>query len=197
MSNKMILGITGSIGSGKTTATNMFKRHGFEVINADNIYHKISKPNELIYKKIVEEFGNEIINSDKTINREKLKKIVFSDDKKLKKLNSVTHPIIISEIKKLIEEAKNKNIIVDAPLLLESNAKNLVDKIIVVKCNDNIRIQRLLKKGKHTKEEIKNITKSQMQIKEKLKYADFVVYNNGELKHLEKQVVAIIKNLKQ
>ena len=193
----MILGITGLIGSGKTTAANLFRKYEFEVINADELYHKLSKPNKIIHKKIVEEFGNKILNNDKTINRDKLRKIVFSDNKKLKKLNSITHPIIISEIKKLIKKNKNKNFIVDAPLLLESNAKNLVDKIIVVKCDDEIRIRRLLKKGNLTKEEIKNITKSQMPTKEKLKFADFVVDNNGDLKNLENNVKAIIKNLKQ
>src|SRR3989344_1373767 len=147
----MIIGITGTIGSGKTAASDLFKKYGFKVINADELYHKISKPNKIIYKKIIKEFGNKIINSDKSINRDKLKKIVFSDDKKLKKLNLITHPIINPEIKKGIirlKKSNKENIIVDAPLLLESDAKNLVDKIIVIKCDDKTRIQRLLKKRK-------------------------------------------------
>lgn len=191
----MILGITGSIGSGKTTTANLFKKYGFEVINADELYHKISKPKKIIYKKIVNEFGNEILNDDKTINRGKLKKIVFSNYKKLNKLNSIAHPVIISEIKKLIQKNKSKNIIIDAPLLLESDAKNLADKIIVVKCDDKSRIKRLLKQGKHTKEQIKNITKSQMPFKEKLKYADFVVDNSGTLPETEVQVKTIINKI--
>ena len=142
----MIIGITGTIGSGKTAVSNLFKKYGFEVINADELYHKLSKPNKLIYNKIVKEFGKIIINSDKSISRGKLKKIVFQDDKKLKKLNSITHPVIISEMKKLIRKNKNRNIAVDAPLLLESDARNLVDKIIVVKCGDKTRMDRLLKK---------------------------------------------------
>ena len=85
----MIIGITGTIGSGKTTVANLFKKHGFEVINADELYRKISKPNETIYKKIVREFGNKILNDDNSINRVELKKIVFSDSKKLKNLNKL------------------------------------------------------------------------------------------------------------
>ncbi|MEK6891728.1 MAG: dephospho-CoA kinase [Nanoarchaeota archaeon] len=193
----MILGITGSIGSGKSTAARIFEKYGFKVINADELYHKISKPNKLIYKKIVKEFGSGVIDNDKTINREKLKKIVLQDDKKLKKLNSITHPIIISEIKKSIKKNKNRNIIVDAPLLLESDARNLVDNIIVVKCDDKARIQRLLKKGKHSKEQIKKITKSQMPIEKKLKFADFVIDNSGDLKNLENQVRVIVNELNQ
>lgn len=193
----MIIGITGTIGSGKSTAAGIFEKYGFKVINADELYHKLSKPNKLVYGKIINEFGNEIINPNKSINRDKLKKIVFSDDKKLKKLNSITHPIIISEIKKLIKKFKNNNIIVDAPLLLESDAKNLVDKIIVVKCDDKTRVQRLLKKGKHTQEQIRKITKSQMPIGKKLKFADFVIDNWGDLKNLENQVETIVNKLNQ
>src|SRR3989338_10936855 len=119
----MIIGITGAIGSGKTTVSNIFEKYGFKVINADELYHKISKPKKLIYGKIIKEFGNKIVNPDKSINRDKLKKIVFSNDKKLKKLNLITHPIINSEIKKLIKKFKNSKVIVDAPLLLESDSR--------------------------------------------------------------------------
>src|SRR3989338_9867211 len=184
----MIIGITGTIGSGKTAASDLFKKYGFKVINADELYHKISKPNKIIYKKIIKEFGNKIINSDKSINRDKLKKIVFSNDKKLKKLNSITHPMIIDEIKKLIKKSKNKNMIIDAPLLLESDAKKLVNKIIVVRCDDKTRIKRLLKKGKHSQKEIREITKSQMPLKEKLKFADFVIDNSKDSRNMELQV---------
>ena len=100
-------------------------------------------------------------------------------------------------MKKLIKKNKNKNIIVDAPLLLESDAKNIVDKIIVVKCDDKIRIKRLLKKGKHTKEQIRKITKSQMPMGKKLKFADFVIDNSKDLKNLENQVESIVNKLNQ
>ena len=193
----MILGITGTIGSGKSAAAGIFKKYGFKVINADELYHKISKPNKLIYGKITKEFGKKILNPDKSINRDKLKKIVFSDDKKLKKLNSITHPTIIFEIKKLIKKFKNSNIIVDAPLLLESDAKKLVDKIIVVKCDDKVRIKRLLKKGKHSQKEIREITKSQMPMEKKLKFADFVIDNSGDLRNLENQVRTTVNKLNQ
>src|SRR3989338_3190129 len=193
----MILGITGTIGSGKSAAAGIFEKYGFKVINADELYHKISKPNKLIYGKITKEFGKKILNPDKSINRDKLKKIVFSDDKKLKKLNSITHPTIIFEIKKLIKKFKNSNIIVDAPLLLESDAKKLVDKIIVVRCDDKVRIKRLLKKGKHSQKEIREITKSQMPMEKKLKFADFVIDNSGYLRNLENQVRTIVNKLNQ
>ncbi|HLG23325.1 MAG TPA: dephospho-CoA kinase [Candidatus Nanoarchaeia archaeon] len=184
----MIVGITGSIGSGKTTVANLFKKHGFKVINADEMYHKLSKPDKSIYNKIIKEFGKGILNKDKTINRETLKKIVFSDPKKLKKLNSITHPLILKEIKKEINNSKSKNIVLDVPLLIEAGMQELVDKVIVIKCDEKTQIKRLLKKGKHTKKEILNILKSQMPIKEKMEHADFVIDNKRNLNHLKTQI---------
>jgi len=180
----MIIGITGSFGSGKTTIANIFKNYGFRVINVDKLYHYIyNKP--LLKNRIKKEFN--------TTNRNKIKKIVFSDSRKLKKLNKITHPLIIKEIKKLI---KNKNIIIDAPLLLEAKAQSLVDKVIVVKANKKNSIKRILKKKKYSKKEIGQIIKSQMPLKKKLKYADFVVDNNKSVKDVREQVKGIVDKLR-
>ena len=185
----MILGITGSIGSGKTTVSNLFRKYGFKVINVDKFYASIYRKNKSLRSKVKEEFG--------TISRAKLKKTVLNNPNKLKKLNKITHPVIIDEIKKSIKNIKKANkdlkIIIDAPLLLEARALNLVDKLIIVKCDEKMQIRRLLKKGKYNKQEIKSIIKSQMPLKEKLKYADFVLDNNNDLKQLEEQVKNIIK----
>ena len=185
----MILGITGSIGSGKTTVSNLFRKYGFKVINVDKFYASIYRKNKSLRSKVKEEFG--------TISRAKLKKMLFNNTNKLKKLNKITHPVIIDEIKKSIKNIKKADkdlkIIIDAPLLLEARALNLVDKVIIVKCDEKIQIRRLLKKGKYNKQEIKSIIKSQMPLKEKLKYADFVLDNNNGLKQLEEQVKNMIK----
>lgn len=195
----MIIGITGSIGSGKTTVAKIFSRHWYNRIDADEIGHEIIKKNSVAYKKIIDEFGNGVLDNNKSIERENLGDIAFNNDKKLKKLNSITHPIIINEIKKQIKKiskCKDKTrIVIDAPLLLETKAKNLVDKIIVVRCSKESIVKRLSKKIPEDK--IERILKSQMPLKEKLKYADFVIGNNGDLKHLEKQVKSIIKKLDQ
>jgi len=189
----MILGITGSFGSGKTTIASIFKKYGFEAINADELYHDIYEKDEKLKNKIIEEFG--------TLDRSKIKKIVFSDYKRLKKLNEITHPVIIREIKNKIKEIKknnkNFNIVLDVPLLIEAKMQRMVDKIIVVKCNKKIQFERLLKKGKYTRKEIENIINSQMPIEEKIKYADFVVDNNKTIKEAEKQVNSIINALEQ
>lgn len=225
----MIIGITGSFGTGKTTVANMFAEYGFEVINADRLYHGIYKKDKRLKNKILNEFG--------TLDRDKIKKIVFNDPNKLKKLNKITHPIIIKEIKKeissiiyssnkkyaitrksnkksnsIINLKNNKKLItrekkvgvnlndnikiaLDVPLLIEAKMQNMVDNIIVVKCSEKIKMERLLKKGRHTKEEIENIIKSQMPIQEKLKYADFVVDNSAMLNETKRQVKKIITRL--
>ncbi|MAE42260.1 dephospho-CoA kinase [Candidatus Woesearchaeota archaeon] len=205
----MIIGITGSFGSGKTTVANMFKKHGFRVINADKLYHGLYENEKPLRKKILEEF--------KTLNRDKIKKIVFKDYKKLKRLNVITHPIIIKSIKKEINKIKkhykrktmnkkineknllkikNKNkIIIDAPLLIEAKAQKLVDKIIVVKCSKKEQIKRLLKNKKYSKKEIEQIIKSQMPLRGKIKRAGFVVDNSKDLDHSKKQVKDIISIL--
>ncbi|MBI2660039.1 dephospho-CoA kinase [Candidatus Woesearchaeota archaeon] len=194
----MIIGITGPIGSGKTTAAKIFSRHHFARIDADEIGHRIIKKNSVAYKKIIKEFGNEILDKKKNIDRKKLGNIVFNDDKKLKKLNSIAHPIIVSAIKDKIKKIKaecgdNSKIVIDAPLLLETETKNLADKIIVVKSSKEKIVKRLSKK--YTKEKIEKILKVQMPLYKKLKHADFVIDNSKGLKRLEEQVVKIINHL--
>ncbi|MBS3102077.1 dephospho-CoA kinase [Candidatus Woesearchaeota archaeon] len=189
----MIIGITGSFGSGKTTVANLFKKYNFKIINVDKLYYGIYKTNKSLKIKLKKEFG--------TANRAKIKKIVFNDYKKLKSLNEITHPIILNEtikkIRKIRLKDKKINVMIDAPLLLEAKAKKLVDKIIVVKCKKNIQIKRILqKKKKYSEKEIENIIKSQMPLKEKLKHADFVVDNSYPISNTENQVKKIINNIK-
>ena len=183
----MIIGITGSFGSGKTTTANIFKKYGFKVINVDRLYHGIYNKNKSLKNRIKKEFG--------TTDRNKLKKIVFSDSRKLKKLNKITHPLIIKEVKKAVSKINKKNIIIDSPLLLEAKAKGLVDKIIVVKASKKNCIERILTKKKYSKKEIEQIMKSQMPLNKKLRYADFVVDNNKSVKDTRKQVKDIVDKL--
>ena len=194
----MIIGITGSIGSGKTTAAKMFSRHHYDRIDADEIAHEIIDQNKIVYEKIINEFGSKILNKNKIIDRKKLGNVIFNDANKIKRLNSITHPIIISEIRNQIKKIKNEcgknaKIIVDAPLLLETNAKDLIDRIIVVRTSKENILKRLGEK--HSKRQIERILKHQMSLEEKLKHADFVIDNNKNFSHMEKQITEIIKNL--
>ena len=192
----MIIGITGSFGSGKTTIAKIFSRQWYNRIDADEIGHQIIKKNPAAYKKIVEAFGDKILYKNKNVDRKKLGDAAFDNKTQLKKLNSIMHPIILKEIKNSIKKIKQEcgpkaRIVIDAPLLLETKAKNLVNKIIVVKCDMESISKRSDKK--YPKEKIERILKAQMPLDEKIKHADFVVDNNGDLRNLEKQVTNIIK----
>ena len=182
----MIIGLTGSFGSGKTTVADLFSKYDFRVINVDKLYNGIYNKDKTLKNKIKKGFG--------TINRNKIKKIVFNDSIKLKKLNKITHPIIIKEIKKGIKRIKNKNIVIDVPLLFEAKIQSMFDKIIVVKCSKKEQIKRILKKCKYSKKEIDNIINSQMPLNKKIKYADFVVDNSKEIRESEIKYEKIVNS---
>ena len=192
----MIIGITGSIGSGKTTVANIFGKHGFKIINADEIAHNLIQKNSASYKKLRNFFGDGILDRNKSIDKKKLGDIAFSDKIKLKKLNSIMHPTIIKQInsqKNSLKENFFENIIIDAPLLLETGAKKLVDKVVVVKTGRE-NIIKMLKK-RYSIEKIENILNSQMPVEEKIRYADFVIENDKDLNHLKEEVEKILTKL--
>jgi dephospho-CoA kinase len=182
----MIIGITGIFGSGKTIVSRLFAKHGYKVVNADEIGHRLLNKRP-IKDKVIKVFGKSILVNNR-INRRKLKDIVFNNHRKLIKLNKIIHPPIIKEIKSIIKKSKNKKIVIDAALLIEVKALSLVDKLIVVKINKKEQLKRVLKKKKYNKKEIRNIIKSQLSQKEKLKYGDYIVDNSGSLNNTKKQV---------
>ncbi|MBI2138099.1 dephospho-CoA kinase [Candidatus Woesearchaeota archaeon] len=175
----MILGITGIFGSGKTSVAELFAKHGFLHINADEIGHRLIERKD-VRDNIIRLFGKDILDDGK-IDRGRLKKIVFSDARKLTKLNSLLHPAILREIKNKIKANAGRDVAVDAPLLIEADGTKLVDKVVVVKITKKEQLRRLLAKGKWTKKEISQISRSQMPQGERLKYADFVVDNSSSL----------------
>ena len=195
----MILGITGSIGSGKTTAAKLFSKYHFNRIDADEIGHELLKSNKNLKNKIIKDFGKEILGKNKNIDRKRLGDIVFNDRNKLKKLNTLMHPLIITEIKNQIKKIQNKcgadaKIIIDAPLLLEVGADKLVNKVIVVKAfHENV-----IAGNKHfSMEQLEKISMNQMPLAEKLKKANFMIDNTKDVNHLKKQIKEIVNKLNQ
>ena len=199
MSKPIIMGITGSIGSGKTTAAKIFSKYHYSRIDADETGHVLMKENKELKNKLIEIFGNAILDKKRNVNRKVLGNMVFNNANKLKKLNSIMHPLIINKIKNQIKKIQKKcgndaKIVIDAPLLIETNLKDCVDRIIVIKSDKKNVIKRLNKK--YPEKQIERILKAQMPLEEKLKYADFVIENNDNLKNLEKQIKKIIMKLK-
>ena len=197
--NKMIIGITGSIGTGKSTVSNYLISKGYSVVDADKISKGAYNIGSNGYKAILEVFGVEILNSNGEVDRKKIKKIVFDNSNMLQRLNMAIHPIIINEIEKEIEillESQNV-VFLDAPLLIENELHKKVDKIIVVVCDKNEQINRIIKRDKITADMAISIINSQMSIDEKLKFADYIVYNNSTIENLYSQVDEIILEIKK
>lgn len=197
--NKMIIGITGSIGTGKSTVSNYLISKGYSVVDADKISKGAYNIGSNGYKAILEVFGVEILNSNGEVDRKKIKKIVFDNSNMLQRLNMAIHPIIINEIEKEIEillESQNV-VFLDAPLLIETELHKKVNKIIVVICDKNEQINRIIKRDKITADMAISIINSQMSIDEKLKFADYVVYNNSTIENLYSQVDEIILEIKK
>ena len=197
--NKMIIGITGSIGTGKSTVSNYLISKGYSVVDADKISKGAYNIGSFGYKAILEVFGVEILNSNGEVDRKKIKKIVFDNSNMLQRLNMAIHPIIINEIEKEIEillESQNV-VFLDAPLLIETELHKKVDKIIVVVCDKNEQINRIIKRDKITADMAISIINSQMSIDEKLKFADYIVYNNSTIENLYSQVDEIILEIKK
>ena len=193
----MRIGVTGGIATGKNLVTNYFKELGCYIIDADEIYHELIYPGKPLWKKLVEEFGSTILHSQNMIDRKRLGDIVFNNKEALKKLNSITHNEIIKKIEERAKLHENdyKIIVINAALLIEAGAKKIVDKVIVVWTDEQTQLERLMKRDNISKNEAEKRIKSQMSLKEKLKYADYVIDNNGSKEQTKKQVIDLYKEL--
>jgi dephospho-CoA kinase len=192
---KIILGVTGSFGSGKTTVARQLSAFGAKIIDADKIAHRIIKPGNRIYERIVKTFGNGILKNGKTIDRHKLSCIVFNNKNALKKLNSIMHPEIIRITRRQIKTARSRVVVLDVPLLIEAGLENIVDRLIVVKVNRKKQIERLLDKTSLSRTSILKRIHRQIPLSKKVRLADFVIDNSGTFGETKRQVENICKNM--
>ena len=139
----IVVGLTGNIGCGKSTVSNILKKLGVSIIDADIVSREILLDTKVL-NLIFDTFGNSIKNTDNTLNRKKLGDIVFNDEKELIKLNNITHPKIKENILNQIKNIKNDIVVIDAALLIEANYLDIVDKIILVVCEESLQIKRIL-----------------------------------------------------
>jgi dephospho-CoA kinase len=181
--------ICGNIASGKSAAENILKKHGYSVLDTDLVCHDILNKNN----EIKEEFKNYDIFESGCISREKLGKIVFSDNNLKKKLENIMHPIVKQEIENFFNINSDKTqLFVSIPLLFEANMQDLFDKIIFIYANDEIRLKRLIDRNNYSLEYAKIRMNSQMSQEEKIKHCDFVIYNNSSVIDLENQILKLI-----
>lgn len=196
----MIVGLTGSLGTGKSTVTNFFTELGAYIIDWDELAKEVTCPHSKAWEKIVAYFGKDILNDDITINRRQLAELVFSNREMLVRLNQIVHPEVFKEDERITNEIKKRDphalIIKDIPLLFEVAAPIDADKIIVVSASEQTQLKRLEKKGM-SRDAAQNRIKSQLPLEEKIKAADFVINNDGSLEATKRQVEEIYCLLKQ
>ncbi|MEW6101014.1 MAG: dephospho-CoA kinase [Candidatus Omnitrophota bacterium] len=188
---KVVIGLTGTFGCGKSTVAKIFKSHGATVIDADRLAHRVLRTDKEVYRKAVKAFGKSILSKDKNINRKKLGTIVFRKANYLKKLNKIIHPRVIKVIKEKLRKSANGLIVLDAPLLIEAGLENIVDKLVVVGCQRQAQIQRIQRKTLLCKKDILKRIKQQATFRMKKTYADFVIDNSGSVEETKKQVERI------
>lgn len=194
----MIIGLTGSIATGKSAVANMFKQLDIPVIDADKIAREVVEPGEEAYEQIVQQFGTDILFPDGMLDRKKLGSIVFQNEEKRQTLNQIMHPAI----RKKMDADKNdylqqgyQTVVLDIPLLFEGKRdRSEFDKILLVAVSEDIQLARLLERDKMGEEDARNRINSQMPIKEKIPLADAVIYNEGTLDETKEQLVAILND---
>lgn len=199
----MVIGLTGGIGTGKSTVSQILKDRGFSVIDLDVISHEVIEFSSVV-EKIVQNFGREVLDEDEagncTISREKLGKIIFADKEKRLALNSIMHPEILKVMNKKILECKsekNKIIFVEVQLLFEVQWEKEFDYILLVAAKRDMQVRRVLERDKRSEEEALNIINSQMSLDEKREKSDFVIENDGNMDDLNKKVDKFLKSLEQ
>ena len=193
------VGLTGGIGSGKSTASNFFELFGSFVINADEEAKKILSSNETVQHELISEFGTDIIDVSGEINKAKLARVAFQDEDHQQRLNSVIHPYIYNSIDNhfndVLKDGKFDIFIVDGALIFESGYDVHMDYIVVVTALLKNRMERALARQTLSREEILKRIELQWPEEEKVNLADFVIHNDGSEEDLKKNVKSLIEKL--
>ena len=194
------VGLTGSIAVGKSFVLDALRELGARTIDADQVARECVEPGTPGLAGVVREYGEGVLNADGSLDRAKLGAIVFGDEAKREKLNSILHPFIIARQDEIIErwerETPDAIAIIDAALMIESGGYKRFDKLIVVHCQPEIQLQRLMKRNNLSRDEAELRVKSQMPQEEKMKYADYLIDTSGEFENTRTQVEALWRKLR-
>lgn len=198
MKSKIIV-ITGSIATGKSSVSNYLKDKGYLVIDADKIAHDLMQRDEINYKNIVSHFGDSILDEQMNIDRRKLGDIVFSDKTKLQELNNLTHNNIFNKINDIIKNNKSEIIFVDIPLFIELKVEGEktidTDEVWLVYAERKLQLERLMSRNKMGIRAAGKRIRSQMNIEDKVHYADFIIDNSHSLEYTFNQVEEKLRTL--
>lgn len=195
------VGLTGGIATGKSYVTQLLRQLGCEVVDADVIAHQVIEPGQPAHQEIVSEFGSEVVGENGVIDRARLAAIVFADPARRQRLEAIVHPRVKEAQERWLAEVAARNpeaiAIVDAALLIEAGAYRHFDKVVVVYCEPQLQLERLMKRNQLTRQEALSRISSQMPAAEKLKYADYVINTSGSFAETRQQVLALYQELRR
>jgi len=192
------IGLTGGIATGKSTATEMLRRRGYLVVDADEIAKQALQQGRPELKQVIQIFGQEYLKPDGSLDRKKLAERVFSNLTEKEKLEKIVHPFVQVEVARQKKEAKEKGtaiVFYDVPLLFEKKLESQFDLILLIAADESIQIERLKKRDGLTFEESKLRLKNQLPMSEKRKKSNYIIENNSDLSNLEKQVDIFLKSV--
>ncbi len=198
MSKKIKIGLTGGIGSGKSTVADFLRSKGIPVLDADAIAKDIMNSNDSVKEKLVAEFGKETYLNG-MLNKEFLSSEIFISPKKIEKINSIVHPVVIKTLTYKMEKALGTNdvVLAEAALIFEAEMEDMFDYIFVITADEETRIARVMERSNLTRDEVVRRIKNQIHEKEKIAAADFVFFNNEGKENLFENVLFVINLLKK
>ena len=182
------IGLTGGIGSGKTTVADMLANHGVPVIDADEIARALVAPHQPAYDEIIEAFGRDIVDGDGNIDRDKLRRLVFDDTQRRRELEAILWPRVRTEIHHQSVELDAPYCIIVIPLLIEADQLDLVERVLVVDLDEEKQLQRVGARIGLSEAEVRKIIAAQIERSERLRHADDVIENNADMASLKAQV---------
>lgn len=195
-SGKLKIGITGGIGSGKSLACRYFEELGYTVIYADRVAKELYSTNKQLIKRLVAEFGKGILDENGKLSRPNARRIIFSDKRNIKRVNSIVHPFVFREMDEMVSRLKDKVVLFEAAIMFESGSYKRMDYVVLIYANKETRIKRIIKRDGVKRRDVLKLMKHQLDEREKVKRADFVIKNNSTAPELKKNIKAFNKILK-
>jgi dephospho-CoA kinase len=186
------IGLTGGVGSGKSTAAQIFQELGAAVVDTDEIAHDLTRPGGAAVAAIRSEFGADYISADGGLDRAKMRRLAFTDPQARKKLETILHPLIRRDSQTRIAAAQQPYVLVVVPLLLETGAyRELIGRVLVIDCDEERQIARTMKRSALSRDEVRAIMAAQLPRAKRLAAADDVLHNDADLEALRRQVEAL------
>lgn len=185
------IGLTGGIGSGKSTVCGLFQKLGVPVIDTDLIARELVEPGSAALQKIVALFGQQLLHADGSLDRARLRQRVFSDKEQLMQLEQLLHPLIREEMEQRIRTLRSPYVLLAIPLLLEKEWQHSLDRVLVVDCSESLQRERVAKRDGSSAETIEHIIARQIPRSQRLAAADDIINNNGTIASLQQQVESL------